>query len=159
MHDPLRLQKDVDQSVISMESVPAPGEQLEPSQLTTRVLVRMSSTEPLSAMPDVRWIRIVEGGYACEVPLPRLQQMAEHRKVDFVEAGRLLVLALDTSLPETHADKVQQPAAGVPGSVWIPLACGRSGGTRWAQTRSTGPSPGASCTWRLRVAGCRCRCW
>jgi transposase len=33
------------------------------------------------------------------------------------------------------------------------------GGTRPAQTRSIGPSPGASCTWRLTAAGCRCRCW
>jgi transposase len=32
-------------------------------------------------------------------------------------------------------------------------------GTRWAQTRSTGASPGPSCTWPLRAAGCRCRCW
>jgi transposase len=28
-----------------------------------------------------------------------------------------------------------------------------------AQTRSTGPSPGPSCTWRLRAEGCRWRCW
>jgi transposase len=32
-------------------------------------------------------------------------------------------------------------------------------GTCVAQTRSIGPSPGPSCTWPLRVAGCRCRCW
>jgi transposase len=29
------------------------------------------------------------------------------------------------------------------------------GGTCVAQTRSTGPSAGPSCTWRLRAAGCR----
>lgn len=115
MHDPSRLRKDVDQSVISMESTPAAGEPLQPSQFTSRVLVRMSSTEPLSAMPDVRWIRIVEGVYACEVPLPQLQQLAEHPKVDFVEAGRLLTPALDTSLPETHADRVHRPTAGAQG--------------------------------------------
>jgi transposase len=33
------------------------------------------------------------------------------------------------------------------------------GGTTLAQTRSTGPSPGPSCTWRLTAVGCRCRCW
>jgi transposase len=33
------------------------------------------------------------------------------------------------------------------------------GGTRWAQTRSTGPNPDPSCTWPLRVVACRCRCW
>lgn len=32
-------------------------------------------------------------------------------------------------------------------------------GTRWAQIRSTGASPGPSCTWPLTAAGCRCRCW
>jgi hypothetical protein len=86
MDDPSRLQRDVEQSVISVETAPAPGEQLEPSQLTTRVLVRMSSTEPLGAMPDVRWIRAVEGIYACEVPLPQPQRLAALPQVDFVEA-------------------------------------------------------------------------
>jgi hypothetical protein len=32
-------------------------------------------------------------------------------------------------------------------------------GTMLAQIRSIGPSPGPSCIWRLKVAGCRCRCW
>jgi transposase len=32
-------------------------------------------------------------------------------------------------------------------------------GTRLAQTRSTGPSPGPGCTWRLTAVGCRRRCW
>jgi transposase len=32
-------------------------------------------------------------------------------------------------------------------------------GTTLAQTRSTEPSPGAGCTWRLTAAGCRWRCW
>ena len=32
-------------------------------------------------------------------------------------------------------------------------------GTGVAQTRPTGPSLDASCTWPLRVVACRCRCW
>ena len=116
MDDPSRLQKDVDQSVISMEGAPAPGEQLEPSQFTTRVLVRMSSTEPLSAMPGRPLDQDRRGHLRLRgVPLPeKLQQLAEHPKVDFVEAGRLLVPALDV-FAETHADKVQHPAAGAAG--------------------------------------------
>jgi transposase len=45
------------------------------------------------------------------------------------------------------------------GSAWTPSACARSGGTTLAQTRSTGPSPDPSCTWRLTAVGCRCRSW
>ena len=33
------------------------------------------------------------------------------------------------------------------------------GGITLAQPRSTGPRVGPSCTWRLKAAGCRCRCW
>jgi transposase len=32
-------------------------------------------------------------------------------------------------------------------------------GDQVGATRSTGPSKGPSCIWRLRAAGCRCRCW
>jgi hypothetical protein len=53
----------------------------------------------------------------------------------------------------------RRPAGLVTGQRGLLQPARRSGGTTPAQTQSTGPSAGPSCTWPLRRPGCRCRCW
>ena len=46
------------------------------------------------------------------MPVTELERLAALPQVDFVEAARLLSPMLDTSLPETHANRVHHPPSG-----------------------------------------------
>jgi subtilisin family serine protease len=75
---------------------------------TTRVLVRASGPTPSAAeTPNSSWTTVAEGIYAVQLPIAELEELAEDPGVQFVEAARLMAPLLDTSVPETRADRLR----------------------------------------------------
>jgi len=113
LHNPRRLRADLGRAVLSATEPVADGaEEAAAENLTRRVLVRLSSADVPAAAADLDWHELVEGIYSLEVPITRLGELADLPQVEYVEAGRILAPNLDTSLPETRADRVHQAPAG-----------------------------------------------
>jgi subtilisin family serine protease len=112
MDDPSRMRRDLDQAVVAASIELAADEVVRSSVLTTRVLVRARPPAPITAIPGARWIELIEGIYSVEVPVTELERLAALPQVDFVEAARFLNPLLDTSLAETHANRVHHPPGG-----------------------------------------------
>jgi subtilisin family serine protease len=101
LDDPSRFEPDVGSGRVRAVSVD------EPETMTVRVLVKVSGAPP--EIPDVTWTRIASGIHAVEVPVVRLAELAEHPRVDYVEAAQPYAEQLNTSLAETGADLLHQP--------------------------------------------------
>ena len=99
------------------------------------------------ARTSTPWALLPVGEFACGSVTTCWRRFAEWAHAGVFERLQELLL-----------DELGQ-AGALDWSAWTPSASARPGGTRWAQTRSIGPSPGPSCIWRLRAAGCRCRSW
>ncbi|HEX6203782.1 MAG TPA: S8 family peptidase [Thermoanaerobaculia bacterium] len=119
--DLARLSRDRARAVASEDS-PAAALAAEPvsaATFTQRVLVRLTSPEVPAELADLSWVPVVEGIWAVEVPLTRLEELAAAGNVEYVEAGRALGPSLSTSLAETRADRLRNPpppAVGLDGT-------------------------------------------
>jgi subtilisin family serine protease len=80
-----------------------------------RVLARVSNGAKPADVPAVEWRFIVDGIWSAEVPIGRLEELAAQPQVEFVEAARVMVPMLSTSLAETKADRLHVPAPDGPG--------------------------------------------
>lgn len=95
------------------ERAEAPGAGLEDAgEVHASVLVRTSG-EPPQDMPG-RWNQVAPGIYLVDLPASELNAVAEHSDVQYVEGGRRLGPALNTSLPATRADLLHQPSRAHP---------------------------------------------
>lgn len=112
--DVARMQADVSRGIVARSL--EPPEEMTAETVTTRVLVRLESTEPPEGWSDTRWNKIVEGIYATEVPISRLEDLGQVPQVQYVEAGREMSPVLDTSVPETRADVVHAGPPGLDGT-------------------------------------------
>ncbi|MBW3605738.1 MAG: S8 family peptidase [Actinobacteria bacterium] len=113
--DRARLERDLDQSVLETTESFETGDPVTPSVLTTRTLVKTGPQPPTSELPEATWTRIVDSIYAVTLPIGSLPALAELPGVEFVEAPRALYPQLDTSLPETRADRLHQPPTDLTG--------------------------------------------
>jgi subtilisin family serine protease len=84
--------------------------------LSRRVLVLLTRDQPPAAFADLDWSRVVDRMFTVTVPLSRLAELARQPEVRFVEAGRRLVPALDSSVAETRADLVHAAPPGLRGA-------------------------------------------
>ena len=107
--DSRRLVRDLAGSVVSASREPAPGGPVRADELTPRVLVRIAIGAEPPDIRDVTWRFIVDGIWSAEVPILGLERLAGHPQVEFVEAARVLVPTLSTSLAETKADRLHAP--------------------------------------------------
>lgn len=82
------------------------------TEISTRVLLELNAdSKPDLGSVDIK--HIAGNIYTADVPIREMAQLADKRVVASVEAGRRWYPALETSLPETHADVVQQGDAAV----------------------------------------------
>lgn len=109
--DRRRLDRDRRGGIVSAAPTPAAG----PPAFTKRVLVQLAEGRIPRGFDDAGWTEIVPDIYTASIPVERLAELAARPEVHYVEAGRSLHPALDTSLPETRADDVQQGSPGQPG--------------------------------------------
>jgi subtilisin family serine protease len=75
-----------------------------------RVLVMLASEDSAGVLSPYQPARLHERLYTATVPLGRLDWLANHPDVLFVEAGRQLGEHLETSAPEIGVDKVWPPS-------------------------------------------------
>lgn len=115
LDDRARLRRDLDQSVLETSEALATGDPLVPEVLTTRTLVKVGSSAPITALPEATWIQIVDTIYSVTLPITSLEALAVLPGVEFVEAPRFLYPMLSTSLAETRADHLHQPPLGLTG--------------------------------------------
>jgi subtilisin family serine protease len=115
LDDRTRLRRDLDQSVLATSESFEAGDPLVPDVLTTRTLVKASSSAPITALPEATWIRVVDTIYSVTLPISSLETLAVLPDVEFVEAPRFLYPMLSTSIPETRADQLHQPPLGLTG--------------------------------------------
>lgn len=114
--DDQRMRADLRRGVVAATVEVAEDTVVTSEILTTRVLVRLRSDEPPDGLSDLRWNRIVEGIYAVEVPLSRLEELGSAEAVQYVEAGRDMAPLLSSSVPETRADRVHTGPNGLDGT-------------------------------------------
>ena len=114
--EPSRLRDDLADSRVTSD-IEFPLEAVPPPEaLKTRVLVRVRGLDPVAAIPEARWVRIADGIYSAEAALTSLETLAALPQVEFVEAARAMGPLLDTSLPETRADRLHRPPTGLTGA-------------------------------------------
>lgn len=114
-----RLRAEVARGAAVMTAEIPAGQPVPPEAVEKRVLVRLVGAGPPAAMSDLQWIEIVEGIWSVGVPVARLTELADLPEVEFVEAGRQMSPSLETSVPETRADRVRNPpppAVGLDGT-------------------------------------------
>jgi subtilisin family serine protease len=104
--DSRRLVRDLAESVVSAAREARPSSPVRADEITTRVLVRVANGAEPPDVPDVEWKFIADGICSAEVPIVRLEDLAAHPEVEFVEAARVMVPTLSTSLAETKAGRL-----------------------------------------------------
>lgn len=114
VHDKVRMKLDLTRGFL------ATAEELDlaaatPGQMTKRVLVLLHQADIPEEFADLAWTHLVDKMYAVSVPTDRLDSLGQHPAVRYVEAGRALAPTLDTSVPETRADRVQRAPANLRG--------------------------------------------
>jgi subtilisin family serine protease len=86
-----------------------------------RVLVQFNSSEVprrlFKVVEESKWHRVATGIYTVECPVDRLEQVAGDPDVRFIEGGRPMSPTLDTSVPETKADRLQKGGVLTPGAL------------------------------------------
>lgn len=110
-----RIKADVSRGLVAKSLEAAEDVELSADTVSTRVLVRLES-EPPEGWLDARWNKIVEGVYAVELPIARLEHLGQAPNVQYVEAARELAPVLDTSVPETRTNFVHAGARGFDGT-------------------------------------------
>ncbi|MDX1616136.1 MAG: S8 family peptidase, partial [Candidatus Promineifilaceae bacterium] len=86
---------------------------MEPAQLSTRVLVALRTDNiPAVVGAEASWTHLAGDIYSVRLPITALEELASHDNVEYVEAERTLSPTLDSSLPETRADRVHNPLDG-----------------------------------------------
>lgn len=111
LHDPVRLSKDLAFPDLSPSGLLTAEEAIEAEALTTRILVRADSAVT-TQFPGLHWIEIASGVYSVQVPVTDLERLASDPSVEYIEAGRMMVPMLDTSIPEIKVDKLHHPDPG-----------------------------------------------
>ena len=109
MHDPERLRSDRERAFVTADAA-APD--TAPEQHLKRVLVQVDRDEEVLAAFNLKWHRLADGLYSVSVPVTQLDDLARHSHVKFVESGRRMTPALDTSVPAATVDVVHTPPAG-----------------------------------------------
>ena len=109
MNDPERLRSDRERAFVTA-APEAPD--TAPEQFSKRVLVQVDRDELPAEFAALQWHRLADGVYSVSVPVTRLEELARHPHVKFVESGRRMTAALDTSVPAATVDVVHAPPAG-----------------------------------------------
>jgi subtilisin family serine protease len=81
-----------------------------------RVLVSLAPDVIPETFGSYKWSLVVAGIYTVAIPANRLAELASLPQVKFVESGRPMRPALDSSLPAAHVDALQQ-GRNLPGAL------------------------------------------
>jgi subtilisin family serine protease len=114
-HEPQRMRQDMFRGLVATTTALAEAAP-EPDELSKRVIVSLGNDEVPEDLADLDWNRLIENYFVVSVPVSRLEELGRHPLVKYVESGRVLTTALDTSLPETRANLVHQPPLSLRGA-------------------------------------------
>lgn len=78
-----------------------------------RVLIRTRRPDPPTIIRELEHTRIVDGICSVNIPIGKIEDISRSEGVEFIDAGREFSPLLHDSLPETRADEVHNPPAGV----------------------------------------------
>jgi subtilisin family serine protease len=106
--DPRHLRRDLGRALTAASEADAANPTADTA--LARVLVMLAGDERPAGFAQHRWIMISDRIYSVELPVSELEALAAAPEVKYVEAGRRLAPVLDSSVPETRADQVHQPA-------------------------------------------------
>jgi hypothetical protein len=146
MNDPERLRSDRERAFVTA-APEAPD--TAPEQHSKRVLVQVDRDELPAEFSGLNWHRLADGVYSVNVPVTRLEELAKHVHVKFVESGRRMTAALDTSVPAATVDVVHAPPAGTVSTA----AAWSSESSTWASTSRSMTSPGQADPRELHSCG------
>ena len=107
-HEPERMRQDMSRGLVASTATLTENATPDPKELVKRVLVSLGNDEVPEDLKDLDWNRLIENYFVASVPVSRLEALGRHPLVKYVESGRVLTTALDTSLPETRANLVHQ---------------------------------------------------
>lgn len=102
---PEHLVHDVRRGFVQTAEVVTESYEPSPSKLTKRVLVKLATKEIPEKARSLHWSRVVGDYYTVSVPVDQLEELGEAPEVEYVTAGHGLQPALDSSVPEIHADQ------------------------------------------------------
>jgi subtilisin family serine protease len=118
MADSSRMKQDLQSGLVAMAEV-AEGTRRPAGSaggLLKRVLVSLGNDQVPEDLADMEWNRLVANYFVVSVPLGRMSALGNHPMIRYIEAGRTLSPALDTSVPETRANTVHQSPRNLRGN-------------------------------------------
>lgn len=103
-----RLSRDIGRTLT--RGAEAAAVEPTPDTALAPVLAMLVSNDVPDDFAQHRWIQISDQIYSVELPVSEVESLAASREVKYVEAGRQLSAELISSVPETGADQVHNPA-------------------------------------------------